>query len=37
METIYAIATLGSIVAAILAWLAKIFWSKEFIDAKKFR
>lgn len=34
MEWIQPIITLGSIVAAILAWVAKLRWSKEFTNAK---
>jgi hypothetical protein len=34
MEMIYAIATLGSVLASVLAWAAKLQWSKEFAKAK---
>jgi predicted RNase H-like nuclease (RuvC/YqgF family) len=33
-DIIYAIAALCSVIASILAWVAKIKWSKEFADAK---
>jgi Holliday junction resolvase len=35
MEWIQPIITLGSIIAAILAWAAKILWAKEFKTAKE--
>lgn len=34
MEVIQALAILGSVIASVLAWLAKLQWSKEFKDAK---
>ena len=34
-EVIYALTALASIVAAILAWVAKIRWSREFKEAKE--
>lgn len=34
MDIIYLIGTLLSALAAVLAWLAKLFWSKEYISAK---
>lgn len=34
MEITYIIGTILSALAAVLAWLAKIFWSKEYISAK---
>lgn len=34
-ETIYAFAALGSVVAAILAWVAKIRWSNDYRQAKE--
>lgn len=34
MDIVYLIGTLLSALAAVLAWLAKLFWSKEYISAK---
>lgn len=34
MELIHSAIIIGSIVAAIIAWLAKLRWSKEFEKAK---
>jgi chromosome segregation ATPase len=34
LETLYGIVALGSVIASILAWVAKLRWSKEFAQAK---
>jgi hypothetical protein len=34
MEWLYLVASLASAVAAVLAWAAKLWWSKEYAEAK---